>query len=120
MGPVNLVAGCRKRVTLPPLFQWLAQERNWVRTHGSVSLRAVDYVGSSFPREQWLCPLLLMTSQKVAMYGDRPKKAYAWRTWTDVENVRVMLVGFSLLGVHRFESLRLSDISNRLFVTVFT
>jgi hypothetical protein len=28
--------------------------------------------------------------------------------------------GFPLQGVHRFESPRLSDMSNRLFVTVFT
>jgi hypothetical protein len=28
--------------------------------------------------------------------------------------------GFPLHGVHRFESLRLSDMSNRLFVLVFT
>jgi hypothetical protein len=30
--------------------------------------------------------------------------------------VRVVLVGFPLQGVHRFESPRLSNMSNRLFV----
>jgi hypothetical protein len=45
-----------------PLLQWLAQERKWVRSRGLVSRRAVDCVGSSFSREQWLCPSLLTTS----------------------------------------------------------
>jgi hypothetical protein len=48
MGPVSLVAGCRQRVALPPLLQWLAQERNWVWTRGSVSRHARDCVGSPF------------------------------------------------------------------------
>jgi hypothetical protein len=47
-----------------------------------------------FSREQWLCSSLLTTSQKV--------------------DVSDMLVGFSLQGVHRFESPRLSDMSKRL------
>jgi hypothetical protein len=37
-------------------------------------------------------------SWKVATYGDRLQEAYAGRTWTDVESVRVMLVGFSPTG----------------------
>jgi hypothetical protein len=37
-----------------------------------------------------------------------------------VGSVRVVLVGFPLQGVHRFESLRLSDMSNCLFVAVIT
>jgi hypothetical protein len=98
-------------MALPPLLQWLAQERNWVWTHesvsrlarernwvwtcGSVSQRAVDYVGSPFSREQCLYPSLLKTSQKVAMYGDCPQEAYTERTWTDVGSIRVVLVGFS-------------------------
>jgi hypothetical protein len=48
MGPISLVAGCRQRVALPPLLQLLAQERNWVRTRGSVSRRVVDCVRSPF------------------------------------------------------------------------
>jgi hypothetical protein len=68
MGPVSLIACHQQRVALLPLLQWLARERNWVRTRGSVSHRVVDYVGSSFSREQWLCPPLLLTSWKVAMH----------------------------------------------------
>jgi hypothetical protein len=62
MGSVSLVAYRQYRVALPPLLQWLAQERNWVRTRGSISRRAVDCVESPFSREQWLCPQLLMTA----------------------------------------------------------
>jgi hypothetical protein len=67
MGPVSLVACHQQRVALPLLLQCLSWERNWVWTHRSVSRRAVDYVGSPFSREQWLCPSMLMTSWKVAM-----------------------------------------------------
>jgi hypothetical protein len=35
-------------VWLSPLLHWLARERNWVRTHGSVSWRVVDFIRSSF------------------------------------------------------------------------
>jgi hypothetical protein len=53
IGPVSLVVGHRQELGLRPLLHWLAQERNWARTRGSVSRRAVDYVGSAFSREQW-------------------------------------------------------------------
>jgi hypothetical protein len=69
MGPISLVAYRQQRVALPPLLQWLAQERNWVRTHGSVSQRDVDSVECPFSQEQWLCPSLLTTSRKVAICG---------------------------------------------------
>jgi hypothetical protein len=50
---VNLVVGHRQELGLRLLLHWLAQERNWVRTHESVSRRAVDYVGSPFSQKQW-------------------------------------------------------------------
>jgi hypothetical protein len=61
MNPVSLVVAINICLVLPPLLYWLAQERNWVRTHGSVSQRAVNYVGSPFSQEQWPYPTLLMT-----------------------------------------------------------
>jgi hypothetical protein len=54
------------------------------------------------------------------MYRDCPLKAYAGRMWTGVGSILVMLIRFPLQGVHQFESQRLSDMSNRLFVEVFT
>jgi hypothetical protein len=37
-------------------------------------------------------------SWKVARYGDRPQEAYTGHIWTGVENVCVVLVGFSPTG----------------------
>jgi hypothetical protein len=98
MGPVSLVSGRQQSVALPPLLQWLARERNWVRTRGSVGRRVVDCVGSPFYQEQWLCPSLLMTSWKVTTYGDHPQEAYTGRTWTGVGSVYVVLVELSPTG----------------------
>jgi hypothetical protein len=67
-------------------------------------------------REEWLYPSLLMTSQKVATYGDYPQEEYAGCMWTDVGNVRAMLVGFSPAGC---TSIRIAATSNLLFVAVF-
>jgi hypothetical protein len=54
------------------------------------------------------------------MYGDRRRKrtlgvrGLAWEAYVSCWS------GFPLQGVHRFESPRLLDMSNRLFVTVFS
>jgi hypothetical protein len=69
-----------------------------VRTHGSVSRRVVDCVGSPFSREQWDMSKSVGASRKVATYRDRPREAYAGRTWTGVGSVCVVLVGFSPAG----------------------
>jgi hypothetical protein len=54
------------------------------------------------------------------MHGDCPQKVYVWHTWTSTSSVRVVCIRFPLQGVYRFESPRLSDMSNRLFVVVNT
>jgi hypothetical protein len=53
MSLVSLVVGHRQELALHPLLHWLAQERNWVQTCGSLNRCAVDCVGSSFSQEQW-------------------------------------------------------------------
>jgi hypothetical protein len=98
MSPVNLVIGHRQELGLHPLLHWLIRERSWVRTRGSVSRRAVDYVGSPFSREQWDLSKSVGASRKVATYLDRLQEAYAGRTWTGVTSVRVTLVRFSPVG----------------------
>jgi hypothetical protein len=98
MCPVNLVVGHRQELGLCPLLHWLAQERSWVQTRGSVGRRAVDYVGSPFSREQWDLSKSVSASRKVATYGDHPQEAYAGHTWTGVGSVRFVLVGFSPAG----------------------
>jgi hypothetical protein len=52
------------------------------------------------------------TLRKVVMYRDYPLEIYEWHTWTGVEGVCVMCIRFALQGVHRFESPRLSGMSN--------
>jgi hypothetical protein len=98
MDPVNLVVGHHQELGLCPLLHWLVRERSWVLTHGSISRRAVDCVGSPFSQEQWDLSKSVGTSRKVATYGDRPQEAYARRTWTGMGSVCVMLVGFSPVG----------------------
>jgi hypothetical protein len=98
MSPVNLLAGHRQELGLRHLLHWLVRERSWVRTRGSVSRRAVDCVGSPFSREQSDLSKSVGASRKVATYGDRPREAYAGRTWTGVGSVRVVLVVFSSVG----------------------
>jgi hypothetical protein len=98
MGPINLVVGHRQELGLRPLLHWLLRERSWVWTHGSVSRRAMDCVGSPFSQEQWDMSKSIGASRMIATYGDRPQEAYAGRTWTCVGSVRVVLVEFSHAG----------------------
>jgi hypothetical protein len=70
----------------------------YIRTRGSVSRRAVDCVESPFSREQLDLSKSVGASWKVATYGDHPQEAYVGHTWTGVESVRVVLVGFSPAG----------------------
>jgi hypothetical protein len=115
MCPISLVVYHQQRVALVPLLQWLAWERNWLRTRGSVSRRAVNFVGSPFSQEQWLCPSLLTTSWKVAICGPREIRMVEGHTRTEHKKRVVCWSGFSLQGVHWFESPRLLDMSNRLY-----
>jgi hypothetical protein len=41
-------------------------------------------------------------------------------TWTERGKRVACWLGFPLQGVHRFESQQLSDMSNRLFIAVFS
>jgi hypothetical protein len=80
----------------------------------SVGLRGG--VGSTFSQERCIRPTLLMTRERLPRMGTARRKrtpgicGLVWEAyvscWSD----------FPLQGVHRFESSRLSDMSNRLFV----
>jgi hypothetical protein len=95
-GSVSLVVCRQQMVALPPLLQWLARERNWVRTRGSVSRQAGDWVKSPFSQEQWLCPSLLTTSQKVAIRGLHEIRMIEDHTWTERGKHVVCWSGFPL------------------------
>jgi hypothetical protein len=80
----------------------------------SVGLRGG--VGSTFSREQCIHPTLLTTHERLPHTGTAYRKrtsgvhGLAWEAYV------LCWLGFPLQGVHQFESPRLSDISNRLFV----
>jgi hypothetical protein len=75
MGPVSLVARHQQVLDFSSLLHWLLWERSWVRTHRSISRRAVNRDRSPFSRGQWIHWTLLTTTQKVAM-PDRMR--YIW------------------------------------------
>jgi hypothetical protein len=82
--------------------------------------RAVDCVGSPSSREQWACSTLSMTCERLPRMGTARRKrtlgvrGLAWEAYVTCWS------GFPLQGVHRFESPRLSDMSNHLFVADFS
>jgi hypothetical protein len=120
MGPVSIVAAVSRCLALLPLLHWLARERNWIWTRRSVSWRVVDCIGSPFSREQWPGSALLMTSRRVAICGSREIRMVLDHTRTEREKCVTCWSDFPLPSVHRFESPRLSDMSNQLFVSVIT
>jgi hypothetical protein len=106
-----LVYGTSKPSSLPsteggftPTTSMLARERNCVRTHESVSHRAVDCVGSPFSWEQWLCPSLLTTLRKIAIRGPREIRMVEGHMRTERGKHVACWSSFYLQGVHRFES----------------
>jgi hypothetical protein len=78
----------------------------------------VDCVESPSSREQWAWSTLLMTRERLPRMGTARRKrtlgvrGLAWEAYV------ACWLGLLLQGVHRFESARLSDMSNRLFVAV--
>jgi hypothetical protein len=120
MDPVNLVVGCQPKYDFSTLLLGLLWERSKVRTRGSVSRHVVDCVGSPSSRVQWICSNLLMTGRRVAICGPREIRIVLGHTRTECGKRVPCWSGFPLQGVHRFESLRLSDMSNRLLVAVIT
>jgi hypothetical protein len=75
MGPVNLVACHWQLCGFLHCFYGCEWDRNWMETHRSVSRRAGDVVRSFFSREQWLCPTLLVTHERL-LYADYVR--YVW------------------------------------------
>jgi hypothetical protein len=120
MSPVSLVVGCQQKFDFSPLLHWLLWERSWVRTHASDDRHAVDCVGSPSSRVQWICWDLSTTVWKVTICGSREIRMVVDHMRTEREKRVAYWSDFPLQGVHRFESPWLSDMGNRLFVTVIT
>jgi hypothetical protein len=76
--------------------------------------------GAPFLRSSGICPNLSAPRERLPRTGTAHRKhtsgvrGLAWEAYV------LCWSGFPLQSVHRFESLRLSDMSNRLFVAVFS
>jgi hypothetical protein len=76
--------------------------------------------GALFLRSSGICLNLSAPRERLPRMGTARRKrtpgvrGLAWEVYV------LCWSGFPLQGVHRFESSRLSDMSNRLFVTVFS
>jgi hypothetical protein len=77
-------------------------------------------LGAIFLGRSEICPNLSVPRERLPRMGTAHRKrtpgirGLAWEAYVSCWS------GFPLQGVHRFESLRLSNMSNRLFVAVIT
>jgi hypothetical protein len=108
---ISLVAGCQQELDFFQLLHWLLWERSYVRSPGSFSRRAVDWVASPSSRGQWIYSNLLMTTWKVAIRGLCEIRMVEGHTWTERGIDVVCWSGSPLHGVYQFELLWLSDMS---------
>jgi hypothetical protein len=82
--------------------------------------RTVDSIGSPDSQEQWDCSTLLMTHERLPHMGTARRKCTPGIRGLAWELYMACWSSFPLQGVHRFESPRLSDMSNLLFVAFIT
>jgi hypothetical protein len=115
MSPVSLVACCRQMFAFHYYFNgYVGRETGWW-TCGSLS-RARGCVGRLFLGSSRVHPTLLVACKRLSYTGTTRRKhtlgvcRLAWEAYVSCWS------GFPLHGVHQFESLRLLDMSNRLFV----
>jgi hypothetical protein len=119
MDLVSQVACYQQKSGLSLLVHWLAWERNWVRKLRSAGMLWI-VSGAFFLRSSGIHPNPSMTHERLPRMGTAHRKrtpdvrGLTWKTYVSYWS------GFLLQGVYQFESPRLSDMSNRLFVSVFT
>jgi hypothetical protein len=119
MGPVSLVLYHQQELVLSTLLQWLCWERNWDGSRGPLSW-VERWSWEHFFSEAVHPSNPVEDSWKVDIHGPHEVRMVESHTWTEREKHVACWSGFPLQGVHRFESSRLLDISNHLFVAVFT
>jgi hypothetical protein len=120
MGLINLIACCRQKLGLRLLLLWLSvgekldgdpqigQPACWGCSQNSFFLGVVGSVQNCWRLTKGCYALTAWDTYSLGPYMD-----WAWDT-------RGVLIEFPLQGVHRFESLWLSDMSNRFFAAVRT
>jgi hypothetical protein len=117
MGLVSLVIYCQQVLGLSALLQWLCWERNWggsyttTQSGWEVESGALFLRSSAYVQPCWWLTKGCYTRTTWDTYGLGPYVDWAWDACD-------MLIGFSLQGVHWFESPRLLDMSNCLFAVV--
>jgi hypothetical protein len=92
MGPVSLVAAVNRCLTLPTLLQWLAQERNWVPTRGSVAGMLGIVSGALFLRSNGPAQLYWWLRERLLHVNH---VRYVW-SWT-IRGLSVCRSGFTTL-----------------------
>jgi hypothetical protein len=115
MRPVSLVAYCQQIfIFLHYFISWLRRETRYGPMDRSAGMLWI--VSGALFWEQWLCPTLSVTHERLLRTGITRRKrtpdicGLAWEAYVSCWS------GFPVHGVHRFESSWLSDMSNRLFV----
>jgi hypothetical protein len=119
IGPVSLVVGHRQELGLRLLLHWLARERMGTDPLVGQPVCCGLY-RESFSEEQWDPAKSIGVSRSVAMCGQREICMVLDHTWTEREKRVACWSSFPLHSVHRFESLQLLNMSNRLFVAIIT
>jgi hypothetical protein len=113
MDPLRLVVCHQWVLDLSALLHWRGWERKWSGSRGPLS-RA-----ERWSQEHFFSRVVHLSN----FVGDLAKCCYTWTTWDTYGRGSYVdqawkacdvLIGFSLQGVHRFESLWLSDMSNHL------
>jgi hypothetical protein len=118
MDPVKLVLGHRQELGLHPYFiGWLRRETGYETADQSVVMLWI-VSGALFLGSNGICPNLSMSHERLPRTETAPRKRTPGIRGLVWEEYVSCWSGFPLQGVHRFESSRLLDMSNRLFVTV--
>jgi hypothetical protein len=120
MDPINLIVSHRQELGLRPCFiSWFGREAGYGPVDRSVGVLWI-VSGALFLGSSEICPNLSAPRERLSHTRTAYRKhmpdvrELAWEAYASCWS------GFPLQVVHRFESPRLSDMSNRLFVVVFT
>jgi hypothetical protein len=105
---------------MPPCFiGWLGREAECELVDRSAGVLWI-VLGALSLGSSGICPNLSVHRERLPRMGTARRKhtpgvrGLAWEAYVSCWS------GFPLQGIHRFESPRLSDMSNHLFVTVIT
>jgi hypothetical protein len=116
--PISLVTYRQHTLGLSTPLQWLCWKRNWGGSRGPLN-RAERWSWEHFFLRAVHLSNPIDNSWKVSIGGPREIRMIEGHTWTECRKRVACWSNFPLQGVHQFESSRLSDMSNQLFVAIF-